>query len=723
MTKDGADRGDREVLAALSEEQIKSWLVEHYGHSSRMRKDRMDRLLEVRGDYPYLNPDMVPLLYRGLFNVTSKTLERLREQDDSDEAKDKSWTTSKSIAWSFARGENSDEQPIPGRFAVVLSASMPTERSLLNYKKAAREPGIGDQQDPDGDDLSTVIKSEREVLVSGSASISKVESEELEPRTNGMSNSLATLPTQIFAYDDDWYSEYDGVSPRLEDDGKTLCIPVVDVVAKSSWWGSVFSAKTVRKALNKHPDAEKIVLEINCPGGEVFEGTEIYNVLRRDGRPVEAHVLGIAASMASVIMLAADERYMAPGSMVMIHDPWSIAIGGPSDMEEAGERLAKIRDNMLDIYVERTGGSEAAIKAAMKAETWLTQKESVDWGFGTAKMPEPVAHATPKALAGDSTWNARRGMILSKYRHSPVSASQDQHLGWSGFSEDELRAVAERAAAASTPSLAEALRMSAEPAPTPERPAAASVKAGDLGTFSIDINVNQITTKPSEAPPQPRAEMSSGTDDEDDNAMDEFRKQMALSLGLSEDATPEQIAAEATKQKAEATAANAAATEARAKAEAEEGARLQAEADAASKAAIAAAKAEAEREIYARQAYDAKVKAMVSDLPPALSESMRGLCYSEHGGETKASEKGFEAAERAIAALPDSVKKSNLSTMPTTPTQAQAIASAPAGDMLKFEAVASMFSHVPNGAALAAHREKLSAKQSKQSASNHFLAS
>jgi ATP-dependent Clp endopeptidase proteolytic subunit ClpP len=145
-------------------------------------------------------------------------------------------------------------------------------------------------------------------------------------------------------------------------------------------FGDGLSAKSFVKDLSK-VKADAISLHINSPGGDVFEGQAIYNALRRHPAHVTSYVDGVAASIASVVALAADEVVMASNAMFMIHEPWAAVIGTAGDMRSTADVLEKIRGSLVEIYAERSSRDPEAIAEAMAAETWLSAEEASDWGF------------------------------------------------------------------------------------------------------------------------------------------------------------------------------------------------------------------------------------------------------------------------------------------------------------------------------------------------------
>ncbi|MGS8178516.1 ClpP-like prohead protease/major capsid protein fusion protein [Pseudomonas aeruginosa] len=155
-------------------------------------------------------------------------------------------------------------------------------------------------------------------------------------------------------------------------------------------WG--ITAQQFARELKALGDLSLISLRIHSPGGDVFEGTAIYNLLKNHPARVEAHVDGLAASMASVIAMAADTLYMPENAMMMVHRPWGIQGGEADDMRRYADLLEKIEGTMVAAYMAKTGKSEEDIKALLKAETWMDGREAVEAGFAD-QLTEPLAAA------------------------------------------------------------------------------------------------------------------------------------------------------------------------------------------------------------------------------------------------------------------------------------------------------------------------------------------
>jgi ATP-dependent Clp endopeptidase proteolytic subunit ClpP len=141
---------------------------------------------------------------------------------------------------------------------------------------------------------------------------------------------------------------------------------------------------------------ESVEVEINSPGGSVFEGQRIYNALRgisARGVEVTTTVNGLAASMGSVILMAGDKRQMTQGSRIMIHEASTIAMGDSRAMRKTADLLDGISSEIAGIYADRTGGDEKAIRNLMFAETWMTADEAKANGFVGTVLKDGKAKA------------------------------------------------------------------------------------------------------------------------------------------------------------------------------------------------------------------------------------------------------------------------------------------------------------------------------------------
>lgn len=159
------------------------------------------------------------------------------------------------------------------------------------------------------------------------------------------------------------------------------------------------TAKSVRDELSKMDKSKRLTVRINSPGGSVFDGVAIRAQLEQWEAGVDVKVDGIAASAASYIATAGDTVSMAEGSMLMVHDPWTFAVGNAAEMQKAAVTLDKIADSMVGAYAKKSGKSNEEVRQTMRDETWLSADEAIAYGLADDKSDEKAAaFAIPEAF-------------------------------------------------------------------------------------------------------------------------------------------------------------------------------------------------------------------------------------------------------------------------------------------------------------------------------------
>ena len=146
------------------------------------------------------------------------------------------------------------------------------------------------------------------------------------------------------------------------------------------WYGGV-SARQFAKDLRDLGDLDQINLKINSPGGNVFDGNAIYNLLKQHKARVIVSIDGLAASIASVVAMAGDEITIAENALMMVHNAWGFAIGNAKELREVADTLDKVNDTIVATYLNRTRKEEAEIRRLMDAETWMSATEAIEHGF------------------------------------------------------------------------------------------------------------------------------------------------------------------------------------------------------------------------------------------------------------------------------------------------------------------------------------------------------
>lgn len=163
-------------------------------------------------------------------------------------------------------------------------------------------------------------------------------------------------------------------------------IGIYDVIGQDYWTGEGVTAKRIAAAL-RSIGAGPVTVNINSPGGDMFEGFAIYNLLREHPGEVTVKVLGLAASAASIIAMAGDTVQMSRASFLMIHNAWIVAAGNRHELREIAEWMEPFDAAMADIYAARTGLDAAAIGEMLDAETWLAGSEAIQKGFADEYLP------------------------------------------------------------------------------------------------------------------------------------------------------------------------------------------------------------------------------------------------------------------------------------------------------------------------------------------------
>nr|WP_251073523.1 ClpP-like prohead protease/major capsid protein fusion protein [Shewanella sp. NKUCC05_KAH] len=155
-------------------------------------------------------------------------------------------------------------------------------------------------------------------------------------------------------------------------------------------WG--ISAQQFARDLQALGKVGTITARIHSPGGDVFEGMAIYNMIKGHPAHKVCYIDGLAASMASVIAMAFDEVIMPENAMMMVHKPWGGTLGDAEDMRKYADLLDKVEGNLVGAYQHKTGLSEDELHALLAAETWLTGREAVEKGFANT-LTDPLQMA------------------------------------------------------------------------------------------------------------------------------------------------------------------------------------------------------------------------------------------------------------------------------------------------------------------------------------------
>ena len=167
-----------------------------------------------------------------------------------------------------------------------------------------------------------------------------------------------------------------------ETDKRTLHL--YGAIAEESWFDDEVTPSAFREELVQGKG--DIEVWINSPGGDCIAAAQIYNMLMEYPGDVTVKIDGIAASAASVIAMAGTEIQMSPTSLMMIHNPFTVAIGDSEEMKQTVHMLGEVKESIINAYEIKTSLSRNKLSELMDAETWLNAHKAIELGFADAIM-------------------------------------------------------------------------------------------------------------------------------------------------------------------------------------------------------------------------------------------------------------------------------------------------------------------------------------------------
>lgn len=229
-------------------------------------------------------------------------------------------------------------------------------------------------------------------------------------------------------------------------------ISMLDPIGESFFTEGV-TAKRVSAALRSIGAEKDVVVHLNSPGGNFFEGMTIYNLLREHKGNVTVKVLGIAASIASVIAMAGDEVQISRSGFLMVHNSHVGAIGNRHDLRDVADMLEPFDAAMTDIYMARTGLDAKVVGKKMDAETFINGSAAVDEGWADSLLPSDAvseekisahkvtAQLMDMALAKAGMSRTERRSFMQDYRASMLNAAGRNGMPRATEEDGKLRAA------------------------------------------------------------------------------------------------------------------------------------------------------------------------------------------------------------------------------------------------------------------------------------------
>ena len=157
-------------------------------------------------------------------------------------------------------------------------------------------------------------------------------------------------------------------------------------ISEQTWWGDEVTPQAFKDDLLA--GSGDVTVWINSPGGDVFAAASIFNMLKEYSGKITVKIDALAASAASVVAMAGDQVCMSPVSMLMIHNPATIAIGDSEEMLRAKALLDEVKESILNAYETKTGLSRTKLSHMMDSESWMNAHKAVELGFADSILYE-----------------------------------------------------------------------------------------------------------------------------------------------------------------------------------------------------------------------------------------------------------------------------------------------------------------------------------------------
>lgn len=215
-------------------------------------------------------------------------------------------------------------------------------------------------------------------------------------------------------------------NPEMETPTETRTLFLNGTIAEETWFDDEISPKQFKDELME--DSGDISVWINSPGGDCFAAAQIYNMLCEYPGKVTVKIDGIAASAASVIAMAGDTVQVSPVSMLMIHNPATMAMGDQNEMKKAAAMLSEVKESIINAYEKKTGLTRAKISKLMDDETWMNAGKAIELGFADGYIEKSTAtedvEAQGMGIANSMLFSSRKVMtnLTNRLKEEKVHA-------------------------------------------------------------------------------------------------------------------------------------------------------------------------------------------------------------------------------------------------------------------------------------------------------------
>lgn len=255
-------------------------------------------------------------------------------------------------------------------------------------------------------------------------------------------------------------SVFDRWQPSIRaaaDDTDENTISILDPIGYDPWTGDGVTPSRISAALRSIGPKNPVTVSINSPGGDMFDGLAIYNMLMEHKGEVTVKVLGLAASAASFIAMAGDKIQVAKSAFLMIHNAWVVAMGDRNDLRDYADTLETFDAAIASIYADRSGMDIKELGKLMDKETWIGGQAAVDYGLaddvlshGIETEDDPqtsvrlAANKLDAALAQAGMTRSERRDLLREYAGSTRDAAPSNDVSTHDAADDDMRGAVDK---------------------------------------------------------------------------------------------------------------------------------------------------------------------------------------------------------------------------------------------------------------------------------------
>ena len=207
------------------------------------------------------------------------------------------------------------------------------------------------------------------------------------------------------------------------DEEKSAELILYGSIGSDEYWDDI-SDKAFKQDIENLGDVENITLHINSPGGSVFSAVAIANTLKNHKAKITANIDGLAASAATIITSACDTVKMPKNALFMVHNPITFAYGNNQDMQKTLEMLNKVKDSIIETYLNKAKTDKETLSKLMDNETWMSAEEAKEYGFVDEILDESVEKEVieNKLIINNMTFD------ISRFKNFKEKKNQDPRI-------------------------------------------------------------------------------------------------------------------------------------------------------------------------------------------------------------------------------------------------------------------------------------------------------